>query len=148
MQSKFSRTTDAKTGNLEKNRCSDGRNVWLSEACERLRSLKQLRAGWDSHGGEAPDPKVIEGAVALLTKLDDVADFLFSKPYVYATPAGGVQFEWESPGQYFEIECVSATEAHAYFQDREARVEEEHPFHYDDSLEPVLKYLGRLARTA
>ena len=141
MQSKVSRTT--RIDGEESGRGQGHRNVWLPQACDRVRAMEKLRAGWDSHGAEPPNSKVIDAAIALLTKLADAASF--AKPHIQPTPVGGIQFEWESAGRYLEVECTPSSEAHCYYQDREAGVEEEQVLPSGGNVDVLLKYLVQIA---
>ncbi|MBI1900486.1 MAG: hypothetical protein HYS13_05140 [Planctomycetia bacterium] len=114
----------------------------LPQVLRQLRATSALRRGWDSHGGSPPDARAIRGAETLIRSLARVADL--PKPHVNPLP-GGVQFEWEQAGRYFEIELTGATTAQCYFEDREARQAAECVVRVGESLDAVIGYIRRVA---
>jgi hypothetical protein len=118
---------------------SSSSDSWLYQVIRQLQAIKDLPDGWDSHGGQSPDPCVVQSACALIAALS-TADPALAKPHVHPTPSGGVQFHWESGRRYFEIELVDPMTAQFYFLDREAQAETEGQLRVGDSLGAVLAF--------
>ncbi|MEW6753684.1 MAG: hypothetical protein AB1505_22275 [Candidatus Latescibacterota bacterium] len=79
------------------------------QAARTIRSLRDLRAGWDSYGAQAPDAAVLDAALSFYR--DAVAALLamgIDAPAPFAVPmaTGGVQFEWEVGGRGLELEIM------------------------------------------
>lgn len=112
---------------------------WLLEAAVQLRAIKNLSDGWDSRGAERPDAEILNSAKSLLTNLFRAADI--PKPHINPTPSGGVQFDWESGGRYFEIELIDPYVAQYYYQDRDAQEASEGSIYGGEPLLELVKYL-------
>ena len=115
---------------------------WLAEATVQLSAILNLSDGWDSRGAERPDAKVVRSASNLLTHLFRAADI--PKPHINPTPSGGVQFDWESGGRYFEIELIDPRVAQYYYQDRDAQKESEGTIYDSERLLELLKFVRRV----
>jgi hypothetical protein len=94
---------------------------WLATALDQLAAIRQLPPGWDSHGADAPIKDIVDTAERLLKRLCQESPG-WSPPHVHPTRSGGVQFEWELSGRYFEIE-VDADGTQFFFQDESAGIE-------------------------
>jgi hypothetical protein len=116
---------------------------WLAQAVKQLQAITSLPAGWDSHGGSPPDRRCLESAKSLLSETVKVP-FDLPKPRINPTPGGGVQFEWESPGKYLEVEVVSADAAEYFFQDNADSIEVEDTLHVGDPLDNLVRLLKRV----
>ena len=115
---------------------------WLAEAAGQLSAIQNLSDGWDSHGAARPRVQVVRNAASLLTSLVSAADI--PKPHINPTPSGGVQFDWEAGGRYFEIELIDPYVAHYYYQDRDAAEESEGTIYSGELLLELLEYLRRV----
>ncbi len=86
-------------------------------AKERAETLRQLSKGWDSYQAVAPDTRSMNWALAFLR---DAAGVLLDYgidppvPFMVATPAGGVQFEWSTSGRELELEIPRPTDFRFY----------------------------------
>jgi hypothetical protein len=116
---------------------------WQSLLARQLEAVGDLSRNWDSYDGASADAETIAGARSLLERIIGATQDI-EKPHVRPTPAGGVQFDWESGGRYFEIEIAEPTLAHYFFEDRDARVEAEGTIQIGQSLNPIINYLRRL----
>ena len=114
------------------------RIAWLQDALRQLDAIERLPSGWDSQGGDVPDPRIVDGARVLLLALAVAHDSL-AKPEINPTPSGGVQFHWESGPRYFEIELVDHHSARFYFVDRTGKTETGGDLHVGDSLAQVVE---------
>ncbi|MCH8922010.1 MAG: hypothetical protein IIA67_02540 [Planctomycetes bacterium] len=115
---------------------------WLAEAAGQLSAIQNLGDGWDSRGGVRPRVQVVRSAASLLTSLFRAVDI--PKPHINPTPSGGVQFDWEAGGRYFEIELIDPYVAHYYYQDRDAAEESEGTIYSGELLLELLEYLRRV----
>ena len=115
---------------------------WLAEAAGQLSAIQNLGDGWDSRGAARPRVQVVRSAASLLTSLFRAADI--PKPHINPTPSGGVQFDWESEGRYFEIELIDPRVAQYYYQDRDAREESEGTIYYGEPLLELLEFVRRV----
>jgi hypothetical protein len=116
---------------------------WLSEGLRQLEAIEQLPDGWDSRGGERPNTKIVNAARSLLIALS-AADDDVTKPHIYPTPSGGVQFHWESTSRYFEIDVVDDLTAQFYFLDRDNRTESEGQITLAGPLDELLEMLRQI----
>ena len=113
---------------------------WMPFALKQLSAVKDLADGWDSRGGAAPRSETIDAATSLLMSLVSLTPDI-KKPEVSPTPSGGVQFAWETPSRYFEIELTSPTTAHYYFEDCVARQSLESTLSLNEPLNPAISLL-------
>jgi hypothetical protein len=104
--------------------CTD----WLADALAFLPTLG-LRSS------------MVKAATDFLARLCETPSI--PRPYIYPTPSGGVQFEWESDEQYFEMELVSDRVAVYLYRDDAAGVEEEGDVCRADMVARTAKYLKR-----
>lgn len=104
-----------------------GSPPWVERALLQLDRISRLAPGWDSHGAAAPDERLVNAGRSLLLFLwaSSQPSRSMGEPHVSPTRSGGVQFEWENGGCYFEIEIATEREATWLFQDVATRVEEE-----------------------
>ena len=112
---------------------------WLPFIEKQLDAVAALPDGWDSYGAPCPDVHLIESGRGLIRCLAQVNDL--PRPHVNPTPAGGVQFEWEAGGRYFEIEIVGERAAEYLYCDDAAGTEETGNLFEEESLEQVLAYI-------
>ena len=115
---------------------------WLAEAAVQLNAIQNLSDGWDSHGADRPDVNIVRSASSLLTDIFRAADI--PKPHINPTPSGGVQFEWESGGRYFEIELVDPYVARYYYQNRDAQEESEGTIYDGEPLLVLVEFVRRV----
>jgi predicted DNA-binding antitoxin AbrB/MazE fold protein len=116
---------------------------WLPLAERQLDAIKKLGAGWDSYGAEAPDSQIIESASRLMRKICQI--LLVPKPHINPTPSGGVQFEWESGGKYFEIDLVSSASAEYLYEDSQLHEQVEGVFQAAQLPVEIAEYLKQFA---
>jgi hypothetical protein len=112
---------------------------WLYQVFRQLQAIENLPDGWDSHGGQSPDPGIVQSGCALIAAVSR-GDATLTKPQVHPTPSGGVQFHWESGQRYFEIELIDPHSAHYYYVDPATSTEAEGDVRVGDSLAQVLHY--------
>jgi len=115
---------------------------WLPLVRSQMQAIASLPQGWDSYGAPRPDARLVSAAQGLVECLAQVADL--PQPHVNPTRSGGVQFEWEAHGRYFELEIVAERAAEYLYCDEVARVEEAGNVFEGESLEQVLAYLRRV----
>jgi hypothetical protein len=115
---------------------------WLDLARRQFDAVLRLQPGWDSNGADAPDPKLVGAAKALLENL--CAGGSFPKPHISPTRSGGIQFEWEADGRYFEIEVTGEREATYLYQDTAARIEEAGTLREGEGRGKLLAYVDRV----
>ncbi len=118
----------------------------LSCARKQLEVLRNLSAGWDSRGGQAPDPEIVREADALLDEMASSSDI--PPPHIHPTPGGGVQFEWESGSRYFEIEWIDPITIQYYYEDKDAGDEYQGTFKDGGVLDGVREYASRVGVTS
>jgi hypothetical protein len=115
---------------------------WLSEISKQFQAIADLPDGWDSYGAPSPDIHKLDAAWGLLVCL--CRDVNLPKPYVNPTRNGGVQFEWEVGGRYFEIEIVGERVATYLYCDDNAHVEKTGNIFEEESLGTVLTYIHQV----
>ncbi|MCR4413234.1 MAG: hypothetical protein NUV77_12520 [Thermoguttaceae bacterium] len=120
-----------------------GVSLWLVDVQRQLDAIKRLPPGWNSHGAPAPNRQVVDSAEQLLKCL--CAAGALPRPHVNPTPAGGVQFEWQSASRYFEIEVVAERAAQYLYCDDAAGVEKVGEVFEDEPLEEVLACIRLVA---
>jgi hypothetical protein len=67
----------------------------------RMAELARLEDGWFDGAGKKIAPAVLDGVKDWLLK--EVGPLKVSEPYIYPTPKGGVQVEWDAPEHCFEV---------------------------------------------
>ena len=77
------------------------RPVGVEEALQTVRELATMPAGWDGYRSPAIGKPAIEGALNLLTEIEELQ---LPKPHVSPVAGGGVQVEWEKAGKELELE--------------------------------------------
>ena len=107
----------------------------------QLQAIKTLPDGWDSYGASSPDVRKVDAAWGLLLCLSK--DESLPRPYVNPTRNGGVQFEWESGGRYFELEVVAERAATYLYRDDDTSVEQSGDVFEDESLDLVVGFIHR-----
>lgn len=95
---------------------ADARPQWLEPTLERLVGLITLPENWDSYGAPPVDPQCVHTAIRLL--LDTMQDDS-PAPAVVPTCRGGVQLEWHTRGLDLEVEILSPSRLHLYFEDQQ-----------------------------
>jgi hypothetical protein len=118
------------------------RHGWLRAAMRQLDAIEDLPRGWDSHGGEPPDPAIVDAARTLIRSLRTGGDF--PKPHINPTPSGGVQFEWENDSAYLEVEVDAEDHAKFFFQDGRRRHEYEGEVFCGGSLDEIVGLLKNM----
>ena len=118
---------------------------WLSFVRKQLQAIKSLPDGWDSYGAPRPDARLVAAARGLIECVAQAADL--PQPHVNPTRSGGVQFEWESAGRYFEIEVTRQCAAEYLYCDDAAHVEETGNLFAEEPLEEVLAFIRRVGTT-
>jgi|SRR6266496_4461302 len=88
---------------------------WLPFAEQQIRAIEELPDGWDSEGAGRPDSRTVRAGLDLLGTIFTAV--CVPKPHINPTPSGGVQFDWESGGRYFELEIIDSANASYYFED-------------------------------
>ena len=116
---------------------------WLPEVLAQLQAIAVLPEGWDSYGASSPDINKLKAAWCLLLCLCE--DTGLPRPHVNPTPSGGVQFEWELGERYFELEIVAERAATYLYCDDDAHLEETGDVFEEESLEPMLAYIRKVA---
>ena len=116
---------------------------WWDDAARQFEAILRLPGGWDSHGGDPPDPDIVAAARGLLRQL--CAAVAVPRPHINPTPSGGVQFEWEQGGRYFELETIDETTAVWFYQDSALGIDDEGELGVADSLDAALDYIQRVA---
>jgi hypothetical protein len=115
---------------------------WLQEVFDQLQAIADLPDNWDSYGAYRANEQILISARGLIQSLACVDGI--SKPHVNPTPDGGVQFEWESGRQYFEVEVVAERAACFLFRDDDLGIEEEGNVFVGESLHTVAEYILRI----
>lgn len=85
----------------------------LRPVIETLEQFKDLPENWDSYGARPVEADCI---IKALEVLREVTCWDTLAPYVFPTPAGGVQFEWHTRGIDLEIEIASPLHVVAYYE--------------------------------
>jgi hypothetical protein len=116
--------------------------TWLADVLRRLEAIRNLPSGWDSNGGAAIDEDILAAAERLATNLARFSQV--PPPVISPTSAGGIQFEWEANGAYFEVHLEESTEAQCYFESQSPTAEKEFTFHDGDDVRILAKYAARV----
>jgi hypothetical protein len=116
---------------------------WLHEAAEQLRAISRLAEDWDGDQAASPDRMLLYSALSFLWWLHQVPGI--PKPHINPTRDGGVQFEWEAGPRYFEVEVVGRGAASYFYQDQDARIEQEGEIFEDEPLTDVVRYIELVA---
>lgn len=82
---------------------------WIKGVLPRLNHVAALKDNWDEEGSPGPDPRVIDAANQLLTRLQDSLLGAVPIPFVCPIAGGGIQFEWSRSQKHLEIELLDAT---------------------------------------
>lgn len=75
--------------------------------------LQWLGDDWDSNGAEQPSIPVLNSAIQLVKRMRDQEKYLCPSS-IYASPMGGVVFEWQGGGFIKTIEVVTPIELEIY----------------------------------
>lgn len=126
---------------------ASGNQPWVEKALLQLDRISRLAPGWDANGAPSPDENLVRAGRSLLLLLwaSRQPSRPIGEPHVSPTRAGGVQFEWENEGRYFEVEITTEEQATWFFQDLSARIEEEGIYSKDESPAELLAYIERTA---
>jgi hypothetical protein len=119
-----------------------GRCDWLSDTARQFEAIGRLPDGWDGEGATHPDAPVLKTAWSFLVSLCSVGDV--PRPHVNPTRAGGVQFDWDAGGRYFEIEFGTDGVISFFFRDDKRQIEENGDVRVDQPLERVLRYIHQV----
>lgn len=115
--------------------------AWMTPTVSALGALLKLDAGWDSYGANPIDPNCVKAALELVcTVLRDDSPI----PSVVPTSRGAVQFEWHIKGVDLEVEFISSTRVHGYFEDQREGTTWELDLTSD--LRPLIEAIATLSR--
>lgn len=112
----------------------------LEEAKSKLLELLKLPENWDSYGAH---PIKLEAAVAAFELIALLMEDQTPMPSIIPTPKGNIQLEWHTRGIDLEIEVVSSTLLHVYYEDIVKNEEKENTLHTD--LRELTKLITRLS---
>jgi hypothetical protein len=115
---------------------------WLIDVLEQIVSFGALPENWDSYGADAPRPDLLWGARTLICSL--ARGGFDTRPYVYPTRSGGVQFEWEQGSRYLEIEVVGEFAATYHYSDSAARTMTSGEVFQQEPLDDLLQLIQRV----
>jgi hypothetical protein len=132
----------ASTTDFEVITSSSGVCAWLADVLRQLDAIRNLPSGWDSHSGDAIDADIVAAAEKLATNLARFSQV--QRPVVCPTSAGGIQFEWDANGAYFEVHIEDSTEAQCYFENQSPVTEKEFTFHYGDDVSTLARFAARV----
>jgi hypothetical protein len=124
---------------------ASGHANWLEGVLRQLEAIRKLPNGWDSYGGDAIANDIVTAAEKFAKNLARHPQV--PRPIVSPTSAGGVQFEWEANGTYFEVYFEEATEAHCYFESPSPPTEKEFTFRDGDDLHSLVKLMPGVGRS-
>ncbi len=119
---------------------------WLSEVVRQLHAIEQLPNNWDGSGGVSIEPQTVVAARSLIELVVANASKM-DKPHISPTPAGGVQFDWDSGGRYLEIEVTDPKSARYFFEDRDGNCEAEGTILLGEPINQFVSYLRRVEKT-
>jgi hypothetical protein len=122
---------------------SAGVCTWLADVLRQLDAIRNLPSGWDSHGGDAIAAEIIAAAERLARNLARFSQV--PRPVVSPTSAGGIQFEWDANGAYFEVHLEDSTEAQCYFESQSPTAENEFTFHDGDDVDILARLAARVS---
>ncbi len=117
----------------------------LRPVIETLKRLEDLPENWDSHGARPVHRNTILKSLEILGEItrDDTP-----VPYVFPTPAGGVQFEWHTSEIDLEVEVTPDSRVLAYCEGPDANDPlNEWERDVTDDLSPLVVPLARLSHT-
>ena len=89
-------------------------NDWRHELLRQIRGFSCLESGWDSYGGQPIDPRVIESAIRLVSRL---SPHEFQPPSAAPTSAGGIQLEWDLGRRSLDIHMLPTGDLDLLFED-------------------------------
>jgi len=87
--------------------------IALESFLNQLLHLSHLSEDWDTYGGKVIDPKCIEIAKILVTKM--ICEFGVALPFPVPLNNGLLQLEWHKENSILEIEFISLNEISVYF---------------------------------
>lgn len=120
---------------------SSGYPPWLSSCERRLEELRELRDGWDGHGGKALRDDVL-GFVKKMIR--QIAHPKLPEPQIVPLSYGGIQLEWHTRGIDFEIEIEQPYRILVFYESTETGDHLE--FEIGDApIDRLSAYLDRLA---
>jgi hypothetical protein len=119
-------------------------NDWREAVFRQLDAIESLPSGWDSNRAAPANARLLNSARSLLGSL--CSRGWIARPHVSPTPRGGVQFEWEASGRYFEIEIVAERAAEFLFQDLASQTEIEGEIFEGEAVDRVVKYISQVAK--
>lgn len=115
--------------------------AWLPPTARALEDILQLPENWNSYGARRIDPEV---AAAALTLLNQTMARATPPPIVTPTNRGGIVLEWHTRGIDLEIELVSTSRFHVFYEDDHTGQQWEDEVGTD--FTPSAGYLADLAR--
>lgn len=87
---------------------------WVVPTIERIDELLSLTPNWDSYGAPGIDPVYVDAALRLLL---DVMQENTPAPSMVPTSRGGIQLEWHAKGIDLEVELVTPSQVHGFYED-------------------------------
>ncbi len=103
---------------------------WWPTAIKKITALMNLQENWDSYGAKPINVNLVHAGVNLL---QEISTNEVPEPSIVPTSTGSLQFEWHTAGIDFELELISSTKIHAYFEDESTGMEWEDILDYDIS---------------
>lgn len=121
----------------------------------RLENFRKMRSNWEFGDDKPATDETIDLAYKVLSRLEQIARKLkieLPQPYVYMTPDGSIQYEWEFQDKEFDLEIADANGRVAYFalaqpsSDPETWLDDEGKIVADKIgwLHPIKKFLSWL----
>ncbi|GEM_PF-6992746 len=110
---------------------------------EALRRIENLPINWDSYGAAAPHGHAVQRAREALAQLKaQLPPSLWQFAFVNPTPPGGIQLEWDIPGQiYAELEIPPQGEEFFLLFEKTGRTEQWHVQTMDEAVARLTQFL-------
>ena len=111
---------------------------WLDECLERISSLYDLEANWDSYGALPIDPESIANAEYVIRRL--AVQRRIEKPAITASPSGFVAFCWDKDRESLDVEITSSGYEFSYVNDSHPELNAEGVTEEVDDLVELLRF--------